>query len=131
MKNASKQNVSGQLKGKIGDVEFSQDVQLTAGEQKDLVFDPAHFAQLNFDRPRLWWPAQMGSPELYKLDLRFEVNGHTSDAAETSFGIREVTSELNSAGKRVFSVNGKKFLIRGGGWSPDMTVPAVAEYTED
>jgi exo-1,4-beta-D-glucosaminidase len=120
LKNASPKDVNGQLKGKIGEVEFSEDVQLKAGEQKDVVFDPEQVAQLNFDHPRLWWPEQMGSPELYKLQLHFAINGQTSDTAETNFGIREVTSELNSAGKRVFSVNRKKILIRGGGWTPDM-----------
>ncbi len=120
LKNASSQDVSGQLKGTIGEVEFSQDVQLKANEQKDVTFDPAQFSQLNLDHPRLWWPAQMGTPELYKLALRFEIDGQVSDTAETSVGIREVTSELNAANKRVFSVNGKKLLIRGGGWSPDM-----------
>ena len=101
LKNASSQDVTGQLHGKVGDLGFFQEVHLKAGEQKDVVFDPAQFAQLNIDHPRLWWPWQMGSPELNKLSLHFEINGQTSDATETSFGIREVTSELNSAGKRV------------------------------
>src|SRR6185437_15253982 len=120
LKNGSKQNVSGQLKGRIKDVEFSQDVQLHAGERKDVTFDTAEFPQLNLDHPRLWWPAQMGNPELYTLELSFHINGQISDASNTSFGIREVTSELDTANHRIFSVNGKKILIRGGGWSPDM-----------
>ena len=120
LKNASQTDISGQLKGKIGEVEFSQDVQLKPHEHKDVTFDPAQFAQLNLEHPRLWWPAQMGTPELNELKLSFDVNGQTSDAAKTSFGIREVTSDLNEAGKRVFTINGKKLLIRGGGWSPDM-----------
>jgi exo-1,4-beta-D-glucosaminidase len=120
VKNASKQPVSGQLKGRIGEADFSQEVQLEPGEQKDVIFDPAQFAQLNLDHPRLWWPAQMGSPTLYKLQMRFEVAGRLSDESETNVGIREVTSEMNAAGGRVFSINGKKILIRGGGWSPDM-----------
>jgi len=131
LKNASTQDVSGQLQGKIGDLEFSQDVQLKAGDQKDVVFDPAQFAQLNIDHPRLWWPWQMGTPELNKLELHFKINDQTSDSAETSFGIREVTSELNSAGKRVFSVNGKRILIRGGGWTPDMMLRENPERMRD
>jgi len=120
LKNGSKQEISGQLKGKIEGVEFSQDIPLKAGEEKNVTFDTAEFPQLNFDHPRLWWPAQMGTPELYKLDLRFEINRQSSDSSQTSFGIREVTSELNTSNHRVFSINGKKLLIRGGGWSPDM-----------
>jgi len=49
------------------------------------------------------------------------VNGNeTSDVQIIRFGIREVTSELNEKGYRVFRVNGKKILIRGGGWAEDL-----------
>ena len=63
-------------------------------EHKDVTFDPAQFAQLNLEHPILWWPAQMGTPELKELELRFDINGQTSDAAKTSFGIREITSRF-------------------------------------
>jgi exo-1,4-beta-D-glucosaminidase len=120
LKNGSKQAAKGTLKGQIETIEFSQEVELGPNEQKDVTFDPAQISQLNLDHPRLWWPAQMGKPELYTLKVEFEANGTTSDRAETRFGIREMSSELNEKGKRVFSVNGKHILIRGGGWAPDM-----------
>jgi len=120
LKNGTHQAVKGTLKGRIESAEFSQEVDLGPNEQKDVAFDPAQVSQLNLDSPRLWWPAQVGKPELYKLAMNFEIGGKSSDATETNFGIREVTSELNANGKRVFSINGRKFLIRGGGWSPDM-----------
>jgi len=120
LKNGTNQSVKGVLKGQIEKTEFSQEVELSPNEQKDVTFDPTQISQLNAEHPRLWWPAQMGKPELYKLAMSFEVDGKTSDEGETNFGIREITSELNSAGKRVLSVNGKKILIRGGGWSSDM-----------
>jgi exo-1,4-beta-D-glucosaminidase len=120
LKNSTKQPVKGVLKGSIEGAEFSQEVQFGPDEQKEVSFDPAQFAQLNFDHPRIWLPAQMGKPELYVLKLNFEIDGRTSDVADTKFGIREITSELNADGKRVFSINGKKILIRGGGWASDM-----------
>src|SRR2546423_7845596 len=120
LKNGTNQPVKGVLKGQIEKTEFSQEVELGTNEQKDVTFDPAQVAQLNAEHPRLWWPAQVGKPELYKLTMDFEINGALSNSAETKFGIREIRSELNANGKRVFSINGKKFLIRGGGWSPDM-----------
>ena len=52
--------------------------------------------------------------------LEFNLEGKVSDRAEEEFGIREVKSEVHAANRRVFSINGKKILIRGGGWSPDM-----------
>jgi exo-1,4-beta-D-glucosaminidase len=129
VKNGTDQPVEGVLKGQIEKTEFSQKVELAPNEQRDVTFDPTQVSQLNADRPRLWWPAQMGKPDLYKLQLTFLVNklgsasfndSPSSDSSESQFGIREITSELNISGKRVFSINGKKVLIRGGGWSPDM-----------
>ncbi|HXY50755.1 MAG TPA: beta galactosidase jelly roll domain-containing protein [Terriglobales bacterium] len=120
LKNATRQPVKGLLQGAIDKVEFSQEVELAAGESKDVVFQPEKFAQLNFEHPRLWWPAQMGAPDLYPLTLAYELEGKTSDRSETHFGIREINSALTDTKARVFSVNGKRILIRGGGWSPDM-----------
>ena len=57
--------------------------------------------------------------------------GKVSDQRTTRFGIREVTSELNSDQRRVFSINGKKILIRGGGWSPDMMMRENPERLQD
>jgi exo-1,4-beta-D-glucosaminidase len=131
LKNASSQPVKGTLRGTIEKVEFSQEVELAPGESKDVVFDPSVFPQLNFTKPRLWWPAQMGSPDLYPLAMQFEVNGQVSDRAETHFGIREVTSELNQDQRRVFSINGKRILIRGGGWSSDMMMRQNSQRLED
>ena len=131
LKNATGQPVHGTLKGAIENEEFEQEVDLAPNESKDVVFDPATYSQLNFTKPRLWWPAQMGSPELYPLGLQFEINGKVSDQTTSRFGIREVTSELNSDQRRVFSINGKKILIRGGGWSPDMMLRENSQRLHD
>jgi exo-1,4-beta-D-glucosaminidase len=131
LKNGTQQRVKGTLKGAIEKVRFSQDVELAPSESKDVVFDSTAFPALNFHQPRLWWPVQMGSPELYLLSLRFDVGGKTSDHTETQFGIREVTSELNQDQRRVFSINGKKVLIRGGGWSPDMMLRENSQRLQD
>ena len=131
LKNGTKESVKGVLKGQIEKTEFSQEVELGPNEQKDVTFDPSQVSQLNADNPRLWWPAQMGKPELYKLNMSFEAGGKTSDKAETNFGIREITSELNTNGKRVFSINGKHILIRGGGWSSDMILRENSQRLRD
>jgi exo-1,4-beta-D-glucosaminidase len=126
LKNGSDQPIKGTLKGKFEKVEFSQEVELAAGESKDVTFDPSAFSQLNLSNPRLWWPTQMGTPNLYELDMSFEVNGKVSDSAHTQFGIREITSEVAEHApnrfKRLFKINGKNILIRGAGWTPDMMV---------
>ena len=131
LKNASKEPVRGTLKGAIDRIEFAQDVELGAGENKDVTFDAGKFSQLSLTHPRLWWPAQMGKPELYSLKMQFVVGGRISDHSETHFGIREVTSELNADQRRVFAINGKKILIRGGGWTPDMLLRENSQRLAD
>jgi exo-1,4-beta-D-glucosaminidase len=120
VKNATDHAVTGKLKGAIENVSFEQDVELGPSETKDVTFTPDKFSQLVFANPRLWWPAQMGTPNLYPLKMEFEVDGVVSDSSHTEFGIREITSDFNSIGARQFHINGKNILIRGGGWTPDM-----------
>ena len=120
VKNSANHAVKGKLKGTIEKTQFEQEVELSPNEVKDVTFAPDKFSQLVFSQPRLWWPAQMGAPELYRLHLEFEINGQASDVSDSRFGIREITSQLNESGNRVFSINGKRILIRGGGYSSDM-----------
>jgi exo-1,4-beta-D-glucosaminidase len=131
LKNSNDHSVKGTLKGRIESVEFSEDVELAPGESKDVAFEPEKIPQLNFSNPRLWWPAQMGKPELYPLHLEFQVDGQTSDQADIQFGIREVTSEVDQNGSRVYSVNHKRILIRGGGWTPGMMLRENSQRLHD
>jgi exo-1,4-beta-D-glucosaminidase len=135
LKNATDHPVAGTLKGKIESIEFAQPVQLAAGESKDISFTPDQYPQLNMNHPRLWWPSQMGTPNLYELALSFEINGELSDVSRSKFGIREVTSEVSEEAphhfKRLFKVNGKNILIRGGGRTPDMMLREDHERLAD
>src|ERR1700757_4654277 len=131
VKNGTTQPMKGKLKGKIESVEFEQDVELAPNEVKDVTFTPDKFSQLLFSNPRLWWPAQMGTPNLYKLSMEFEVNGVASEKSSSEFGIREITSDINSVGGRAFHINGKNILIRGGGWTPDMMLRENSERLHD
>ena len=133
--NASDQAVKGTLKGWIGRIEFVQPVELAARESRDVTFSPDRYPQLNLRKPRLWWPAQMGTPNLYDLELRFEIQGKVSDTSRTKFGIREITSDVAENGpnrfRRLIKVNGKNLLIRGGGWTPDMMLREDAQRMAD
>ena len=131
LKNATAQKVDGKLKGQIDNVSFEQDVELAPNETKNVTFTPDKFPQLVFAKPRLWWPAQMGQPNLYSVAIQFEIDGAISDSAQTHFGIREITSNLNSIGGRAFHVNGKNILIRGGGWTPDLMLRENTERLHD
>jgi exo-1,4-beta-D-glucosaminidase len=131
VKNGTNEPVKGKLKGQIENIDFEQDVELAPNEAQDVTFAPDKFSQLVVSNPRLWWPAQMGTPNLYKLSMEFEVVGAVSDHASTEFGIREITSDFNTVGGRQFHINGKNILIRGGGWTTDMMLRENSQRLQD
>ena len=118
--NASDKTVRGSVTGTVANVALQQQVELAPHEDKTVVFTPENFSQLKIRNPRVWWPEQMGTPNLETLTLRVVENGKTSDEKSVRFGIREMTSELTDKNYRLFRVNGKPILIRGAGWSQDM-----------
>ena len=131
VKNGTDQAVKGVLKGQIESVTFEQDVELGPNQAKDVTFTADKFTQLTFANPRLWWPTQMGKPNLYPLAMQFEVSGAVSDQSKSHFGIREITSDFNSVGGRAFHINGKNILIRGGGYTPDMMLRENSQRMHD
>jgi exo-1,4-beta-D-glucosaminidase len=113
--------VNGVLRATMEGVNIEQKVSLDKGETKVVTFDPQEYKQLVIQHPKLWWPAQMGLPNLHTMKFEFVANGKATDEASLRFGIREVKDELTETQKgRVFSINGRRILIRGGGWAPDM-----------
>ena len=135
VKNGTNQRVKGTLKGRIdvmtGGTTFEQEIELGPNEAKDITFTPDKYPQLVFPNPLLWWPAQMGRPTLYPLTMQFDVGKDVSDESHSKFGIREITSDLNSVGGRAFYVNGKNILIRGAGWTHDMLLRENSERLRD
>jgi len=120
VRNVSKESVKGVLHAEVDGAELQQPVELRGGESKLVKFTPERFAGLKLAHPRLWWPYQMGTPYLHTARLTFEIGEQVSDSATVTFGIRKVTSELTDKGHRLFKVNGKKVLIRGAAWAPDL-----------
>jgi exo-1,4-beta-D-glucosaminidase len=118
--NASSRRVEGTASIALLGVRAEQPVALDAGESRTVVFTPEQFPQLRVQHAPLWWPYQMGDPHLETLRMSFRTGGELSDEAIAKVGIREITSELTEKGARLFRVNGRPVLIRGGGWSEDM-----------
>jgi exo-1,4-beta-D-glucosaminidase len=120
LRNVSDRAVKGVLRAELEGIHLQQSVDLVSGESKIVRFSPDQFAQLKLARPRLWWPYQMGTPSLYTAKLTFEIGTEVSDLASVTFGIREVASELTDKGHLLFKVNGRRVLIRGAAWVPDL-----------
>src|SRR5262245_4812121 len=95
-------------------------VTLAPHERQVVEFTTADNPPLHIDKPRLWWPYRMGTPNLYSASVTASVDGAQSDREDVRFGIRQVTSELTPEGHRLFRNHGRPILLRGGGWAPDM-----------
>lgn len=131
LRNVSDRPVKGILRVAIGEIEVSQNIQLAPKETRRVVITPESCPQLVIAHPRLWWPYQYGAQNLYRARIEFKTNGQVSDREDVPFGIREMTSQLDAQNHRVFLVNGKRILIRGAGWSPDMLLRLSPEREED
>jgi len=118
--NATGQPADSIVRAEIEGIRLNQKVKLAASETRTVVFTAKNYPQLRLVHPRLWWPYQMGKPEMYTARLEVEVHGQLSDSAIVHFGIREVTSSLTPKGYRLFRINGRKLLVRGAAWAPDM-----------
>jgi exo-1,4-beta-D-glucosaminidase len=118
--NSSDVPVEGTLSARIAGLQLSQKVRLEPQETKAVTFTPDTYPRLKLAHPRVWWPVHMGAQNLYELEMEFATAGRVSDRQLTRFGIREITSEVDDQNHRVFKVNGRNVLIRGGGWASDM-----------
>jgi len=120
LRNDSRAAAKGTLIAEIDGKVMKIPVELSAGETKAVRLEPEQFAALRLPQPKLWWPYTVGTPYLYKAKLQFDQAGTVSDSTTVSFGVRQVTSELTDKGHRLFKINGRRILIRGAAWAPDM-----------
>jgi exo-1,4-beta-D-glucosaminidase len=129
--NTTERPAQGIVRGAIEGVQFSKAVALGARERTILRFTPDEVPGLLLAKPRLWWPYRQGRQDLYTLALDVEMEGAISDHTEVRFGVHQVDAELTKEGHRLFKVNGRPILIRGGGWASDMLLrPATTARLE-
>jgi exo-1,4-beta-D-glucosaminidase len=126
VRNDSAGAVSAVVSGTVAGRPISQTVSLAAKEKKTVTF-----GVVGVDDPNVWWPAGMGGQPLYDLDLGVTVGGAESDFSRSRFGVREVRATLNPSGGRSYTINGRRLLVRGGGWSPDLLLRWDERYVAD
>jgi exo-1,4-beta-D-glucosaminidase len=131
LRNSTKVEVSGTLSANFDDVRFTKNYTLKPGEVRDVRLTASDVPGLHVKNPKLWWPYQMGSQDLHALKVNFQTGSDTSDEETIRFGMREITAGLDEQKHLVFRINGKKILIRGGGWAPDMLLRQSQERLED
>lgn len=99
-------------------------------EEKIVALTPEQVACLHVDNPRVWWSYDLGTPELYDINVKVEKDGVVSDRKDVTFGIRKIESHLNEYGYRQFVLNGKEILIKGAGWTDDIFLRDTPESIE-
>jgi hypothetical protein len=102
--------IQGTLRGRFGDLTFTQSVSLSASSSQTLKHSP-----IQLKNPQLWWPTGYGEPHLYDAELTFELDSQTSDKKSFKAGIRQMTATEDGGNLRLF-INGRRFIARGGNW---------------
>lgn len=127
--NDSQQTVVGDLvavvEGQGEGREFRHQVSLPPASTRTITFTPAEEKALHVDHPSLWWPNGYGKQNLSHLKLRFEINGHVSDAQSVQFGIRRIEYSVPDSENLTLSVNGVKVMARGGNWGLDEAMKRI------
>jgi len=140
--NHSARPCKGELKIRLGEIEFTHPVALDARETRSIKLDKSAYKQLSLVNPQLWWPNGHGEQNLYDLTLQFTCNGKLSDTNHSRIGIREFTynqpsltgwnvaqmlngMDLEDVQKKgtkyplTFICNGKPIFARGADWGMD------------
>jgi exo-1,4-beta-D-glucosaminidase len=118
-------------------ITVSQNVTIPASTTQTVSFTPSAYPGLTIAGPQVWWPYQMGAQPLYTLQTSVAQNGTTLNSTSETFGIRNVTSSLagsnagEPSGARSFQINGVPFVVRGGGWSPNIFLHYSAANTAE
>ncbi|OTA79760.1 glycoside hydrolase family 2 protein [Hypoxylon sp. CO27-5] len=102
------------LEGASESYKLNDTITVPPGQTVDVALETA------LNEPAIWWPKQWGDQPLYRGQLSATANDSLSDRVERTFGIRQVTSELNTNNDTVFYLNGYPFQVIGAGYSADI-----------
>jgi hypothetical protein len=110
LRNQESTPVTGTLRGRFGEMAFDEPVSLAASGSQTVK------RVLHLANPKLWWPNGYGDPNLYTVDLKFEVAGHgVSGTKSFQAGIRQFTYSEDGGALKIW-INGRRFVPLGGNW---------------
>ena len=94
LNNTSNIAIDGELTASFDNVTVSKQAHLASGETV-VRLEPADYAQLKVQNPKLWWPNGYGEPALHALRVSFSVDGKKSAERQIDFGMREMSYETS------------------------------------
>lgn len=114
---------SGKLAGTIAPENFTGQARAFTLPVKSAGAPKRLHLRFRIPNPRLWWPADMGEPSLYRMTLSFvPADGGVADTRRFTFGIRTIAMAPLPGGPRpdkfnwTFVINGKPMFVKGTGW---------------
>ena len=126
---------SGTLRGSIAPENFSGES--FHFERRIKSEEKAHdiVLRMAISEPRIWWPVDMGEPDLYRMDLSFAPDfGGTADARSFTFGLRTIEMAPLTDGPQpdrynwTFVINGVPMFIKGTNWC---TLDSLLDFSRD
>jgi exo-1,4-beta-D-glucosaminidase len=132
LKNYSNQKADVVVKGSFEPNKiFSKSFTIEPNGEFEFSISPSDDPNLKLSNPHLWWPNNMGEHYLYTLAIQVDAGNKVSDKLDKRFGIREVEDFINEKGYRGYKINGKKILLKGGGWVDDLFLNDNDEKVRD
>lgn len=105
--------------------DYQVGVELSFGEEKftgsAAVQGTKTIVTLGIDNPKLWWTHDLGTPNLYQLNVELYADGDKIDEKQEEFGIRTIeVLRVDEKGDHCFTfvLNGKKLFAKGANWIP-------------
>jgi len=120
LRNYSNETVEGSFVCEFENIGIQKPYSIKPNSSVKVLLSPEEHAELNIDNPRIWWPNNLGDPNLYQLQATAIIGRELSDQKSTRFGIRSIEDYINHRGHRGYKINGHKILIKGGGWVDDV-----------
>ena len=114
---------SGALVGTIQPENFSGSSRRFTVQVKSTTTKRELHLRFRIPKPQLWWPVDLGAPNLYRMTLSFVPDhGGQTDTQSFTFGIRSIEMAPLPAGPKpdkynwTFVINGKPMFVKGTGW---------------
>lgn len=85
-------------------------------------------------QPQLWYPNDVGPPNLYDAEVQLIVDGKVTSTATKRFGIRTIKMKPFPEGEKpdlynwTFEINGREQFVKGTGWC---TMDALLDLSHD
>ena len=98
------------------------------------VADGEASAHMEIERVSLWWPRELGSPELHQLAARLFAAGKLLGASRQTVGIRaiEIVRPPDPDGFHapIININGREMACRWADWNPPLDTIEHATFEE-